>query len=195
MGFASVHAVAGGITAWTRAGRPLASGANEPVEPLVAEATAGVTRGTPVELASRLASGRPPVIVYVGPSDRFAAVHVPGARWLPRGWLELRVAEVAEDKAAPIVVTDGDDQDAALGAATLMAMGYRDVAALAGGTEAWRRVGRPVEQGLSGVMRAPDDIVPAGPDRSFADMINYLRWEERLGHKYVVEPTIAREAE
>ena len=33
-------------------------------------------------------------------------------------------------------------------------------------------------------MRAPDDVVPAGPDRSYADMINYLRWEERLGHKY-----------
>jgi hypothetical protein len=26
--------------------------------------------------------------------------------------------------------------------------------------------------------------VPAGPDRSYADMINYLRWEEKLGHKY-----------
>jgi hypothetical protein len=33
-------------------------------------------------------------------------------------------------------------------------------------------------------MRPPDDVVPAGPDRGYADMINYLRWEERLGHKY-----------
>ena len=65
-----------------------------------------------------------------------------------------------------------------------MEMGYRDVAALAGGTEAWRKNGRPLEQGLTGVLRPPDDVVPAGPDRSFADMINYLRWEERLGHKY-----------
>jgi len=24
----------------------------------------------------------------------------------------------------------------------------------------------------------------AGPDRNFADMQNYLRWEEALGHKY-----------
>ena len=29
-----------------------------------------------------------------------------------------------------------------------------------------------------------DDIVPAGPDRSYADMVEYLRWEEALGKKY-----------
>ena len=58
------------------------------------------------------------------------------------------------------------------------------MAALAGGTDAWRQAGLPVEQGLSGVMSPPDDVVPAGPDRSYADMINYLRWEEKLGHKY-----------
>jgi 3-mercaptopyruvate sulfurtransferase SseA len=82
------------------------------------------------------------------------------------------------------VVTDEDGGDAVLSAATLMEMGYSDVAALAGGAEAWRQEGRQLEQGLTGVLRAPDDVVPAGPDRGFADMINYLRWEERLGHKY-----------
>jgi rhodanese-related sulfurtransferase len=184
MGFPSVHAVAGGTAAWTGAGRPLASGPDEPVEPLVAEARARVPRIAAGELASRQASARPPAVLYVDPSDRFAAGHVPGAAWVPRGWLELRIAEVAPDRAAPIVVTDEDGSDAVLAAATLMDMGYREVAALAGGTEAWRAEGRPLERGLTGLMRAPDDVVPAGPDRSFADMINYLRWEERLGHKY-----------
>ena len=134
--------------------------------------------------ARALESAGPPVTLYVDPSDRFAAGHVPGAAWLPRGWLELRVADVAPDSAAPIVVTDEDGGDAVLSAATLMEMGYRDVAALAGGTAAWRKDGRRLERGLTGVLRPPDDVVPAGPDRSFADMINYLRWEERLGHKY-----------
>ena len=82
------------------------------------------------------------------------------------------------------MVTDEDGHDAVLAAATLMELGYRDVAALAGGSEAWRKDGRPLESGLTGVTRPPDDVVPAGPDRSYADMINYLRWEEKLGHKY-----------
>jgi hypothetical protein len=42
----------------------------------------------------------------------------------------------------------------------------------------------PVEEGLSGVMRPPTDLVFSGPDRTYADMMNYLRWEETLGHKY-----------
>jgi 3-mercaptopyruvate sulfurtransferase SseA len=71
-----------------------------------------------------------------------------------------------------------------LAAATLLELGYADVSALGGGTAAWRQESRPLEQGLAGVMRPPDDVVPAGPDRGYADMINYLRWEEKLGHKY-----------
>jgi rhodanese-related sulfurtransferase len=185
MGFPSVFAVAGGVTAWAAAGRPLAAGDEEPpIEPVVAEARARVRTLAPAELAARLASGRPPVTLHVDPSDRFAAGHVPGARWLPRGWLELRVGELVPDLAAPVVVTDEDGHDAVLGAAALLDLGYEDVAALAGGTAAWQRENRPLEQGLTGVLRPPDDVVPAGPDRGYADMINYLRWEERLGHKY-----------
>ncbi len=184
MGFPNVYAVAGGTTAWMAAGLPLVAEADDSVEAVVAEARARVRQVATSELASRVGSKSPPLTIDVDPSDRFAAGHVPAARWVPRGWLELRIAEVAPDPGAPIVVTDGDGGDAVLAAATLMELGYRDVVALAGGVEAWRREGRPVEQGLTGVVRPPDDVVPAGPDRSFADMINYLRWEERLGHKY-----------
>ena len=187
LGFADVSVVAGGTTAWAAAGQPLSSGPDEPVEPLVAEARARARRVSPAELAARLASARPPLVLHVDPSDRFAAGHVPGACWLPRGWLELRVAALAGDPTAPIVVTDEDGDDAVLAAATLRELGYRDVAALSGGTAAWRTEGRPLEAGLTGVLAAPDDVVPAGPDRSFADMINYLRWEERLGQKYAAE--------
>ncbi len=184
MGFPNVYAVAGGTTAWTAAGKSLAAGTDEPVEPLVAAARERVRQVAPSALAALLASSRPPAVLNVETSDRFAAGHVPGARWLSRSWLELRLVELAADKNAPLVVTDEDGHDAVLAAATLEELGYKDVAALAGGMEAWRKEGRPVEQGLTGVMRPPDDVVPAGPDRGYADMINYLRWEEKLGHKY-----------
>lgn len=184
MGFTDVSMLAGGTTAWTAAGLPLAAGADELVEPVVREATARARQITTGELAAALASARPPALVSIEPSDRFAAGHVPGSRWVSRSWLELRIAEVAPDRAIPIVVTDEDGHDAALGAATLMELGYANVAMLGGGLQAWRKEGRPLEQGLTGVLRPPDDVVPAGPDRGYADMINYLRWEERLGEKY-----------
>ena len=52
---------------------------------------------------------------------------------------------------------------------------------------AWRKNGLEMEQGLSGVMRAPTDVVVSGPDRNFADMMNYLRWETALGEKYAAD--------
>ena len=42
----------------------------------------------------------------------------------------------------------------------------------------------PVEQGLSGAMTAPTDMVNYGSVRIFADRINYLRWKTELGEKY-----------
>ena len=49
---------------------------------------------------------------------------------------------------------------------------------------AWQKAGLPLEKGLAGVMAAPTDVILSGPDRNFADMQNYLRWEEALGRKY-----------
>jgi 3-mercaptopyruvate sulfurtransferase SseA len=109
---------------------------------------------------------------------------VPGARWVPRGWLELWIADVVPAKDTPVAVTCGDGRASVLAAATLGELGYRHVSVLDGGMDAWRKAELPVERGLSGVMAPPTDVVPAGPDRNFADMQNYLRWEEALGHKY-----------
>ena len=71
-----------------------------------------------------------------------------------------------------------------MSAATLKDIGYQNVVVLDGGMSAWRAAGLPVEQGLSGVMVAPTDMVPSGPERNYADAINYLRWETALGDKY-----------
>ena len=184
MGFTEVFALDGGTSAWTKAGNTLVTGADEIVEPLAEDARKRARSITGADLATALAGAQPPVVLNIETSDRFAAGHVPGARWLSRSWLELRIKDFAPDLTTPLVVTDDDGNDAPLAAVTLADLGYRDVRALAGGVAAWGQAGRPLETGLSGVMRAPDDVVPAGPDRAYADMINYLRWEEKLGHKY-----------
>ena len=126
-------------------------------------------------------------IIHVGLSAEFAQGHVPGASWIPRGWLEFRIDDVAPDKDSPVIVTcpDGGAQSA-LAAATLTEMGYTDVSMLEDGTSGWRASGRDVEVGLTGVMSPPNDNLPMGPDRGYADMVNYLRWEEELGRKYAV---------
>lgn len=99
----------------------------------------------------------------------------------------MEISGIAPDKSAAIAVTCNNGQNAALAGATLKEMGYQDVSVLEGGIAAWRQAGLGVEQGLSGVMRPPTDIVPSGPERNFADMMNYLRWETALGEKYAAD--------
>ncbi len=50
--------------------------------------------------------------------------------------------------------------------------------------KAWRSADLPVEMGLTGVMSSPTDVLPTGASKNYADMVNYLRWEEALGQKY-----------
>ncbi|MEC8959605.1 MAG: rhodanese-like domain-containing protein, partial [Chloroflexota bacterium] len=129
----------------------------------------------------------PTTVINVENSQDFTRGHVPGARWVPRGSLELQIAEFAPDKSASIVVTCNNGQNSVLAAVTLEEIGYQNVNALEGGMAAWRQAGLGVEEGLSGVMRAPTDVVLSGPERNFADMMNYLRWETALGEKYATD--------
>ena len=66
-------------------------------------------------------------------------------------------------------------------------MGYTNVSVLDGGMAAWKQAGLPVEEGMTGIVRPPSDINYLGVDRSYAEMMNYLRWETALGEKYATD--------
>src|SRR5262249_37914693 len=159
--------VEGGTGAWVGAGLSLETGLAEP-PPFGLEAAR-----SQVQLLSPqgLQAARPAAIIFVDTSQDFARGHVPGAHWVPRGWLELRIAEVAPTRETSLAVTCLDGRNALLAGATLKELGYHHVAVLEGGMAAWQRAGCPVEKGLSGVMAPPTDMVLSGPDRNFADMM------------------------
>ncbi len=182
MGYPHVAVVDGGVRAWTDRGLALATG-DEADEPFgLADAEAHANWVQPDELHAQMSDGNStPTLLFVGISRQFAQGHVPGSRWLSRSWLELEIGGLVQDFSSPVVVTDPDGRGAALGANALTEMGYTDVAVLSGGTHAWRSSGLPLEQGLSGVMQPPDDVVLAGLERSAAESIEYLRWETALG--------------
>ena len=180
MGFADVYVVDGGTTSWRDGGLALEQGGEEAVPVGFAAAQAKVRLVTP----QALHADPPPVVMFVDTSQDFARAHVPGAHWVPRGWLEFQIGLLAPSRETPVTVTCNDGRQATLAGATLKDLGYQAVTVLDGGLAAWQHAALPVEQGLSGVMRAPTDVVLSGPDRNFADMMHYLRWEEALGTKY-----------
>lgn len=85
------------------------------------------------------------VVLDVRERDAFDAGHVPGAQWLPRGQLELRVNEAFPDPTVRILTCCEYGKISTLAAATLRSLGFMRAVALDGGMKAWREGGYPVE--------------------------------------------------
>jgi rhodanese-related sulfurtransferase len=100
------------------------------------------------ELKSCIESGRNELIVLdVRERDAYESGHIPGARLLPRGQLELRVNDELTDPTQRILVCCEFGRVSTLATATLRQMGFQGAVALDGGMKAWRDAGYAVTAG------------------------------------------------
>src|SRR5262245_2756645 len=98
------------------------------------------------ELGSSAAPGKgAPTVIDVREQDEFVQGSIPGARWIPRGYLELRIEEAVPDRDRPLVVYCAGGTRSALAARSLRELGYTHVKSLAGGFTAWKRAGYPFD--------------------------------------------------
>ena len=181
IGYPNVHVLEGGTTTWKAAGLELESGPDNAVPALLEEARARVPSLPPEDVARMMESS---MALFIGTSAEFAQGHPMGSQWAPRGSLELVVEHMVSSKSIPVALVSPEGRESLLAGLALLDMGYENVASMEGGTRAWAAGGAPLETGLAGVMTPPNDLVSTGSGRNFADAINYLRWEEELGHKY-----------
>ena len=86
---------------------------------------------------------RPPVLIDVREQDEYVQGFIPGAIWIPRGFLEQKIEDAVSDRAAPIVVYCAGGTRSALATRSLVELGYTDVKSMAGGFGAWKRTGLP----------------------------------------------------
>jgi rhodanese-related sulfurtransferase len=84
-------------------------------------------------------------ILDVREREAFAAGHLPGARHLPRGQLELRVNEELKDPTLRVLTVCDFGKISTLAAATLRELGFTRAIALDGGMKAWREKGYRIE--------------------------------------------------
>ena len=116
------------------------------VAQLLAEAGEKVPFMSLAELAGRLGGNSGDIVVLdLREREAFAGGHIPGARHLPRGQLELRVNAELPDPTVRIVTCCEFGKISTLAAATLRELGFLRAAALDGGMQAWRDAGYPVE--------------------------------------------------
>src|SRR5262249_17138710 len=118
------------------------------VRQLLAEASVNIPFLSLDELAGRLKAKRNDfVILDVREREAYARGHVPGARHLPRGQLELKIDETFPDPDLEILTVCELGKISTLAASTLRELGFRRAVALDGGMKSWREGGYPIDAG------------------------------------------------
>ena len=181
MGFKNVSVLQGGLNAWQSNARPFVCGAEirDPLNFESARRSARIIDATELQALSAQAV----LILDVGSSLDYESAHIPGARWISRGWIDIKLPELFSDRAQRIVLTCADGRQSILAARQLAQINYSDVLVLDGGVRLWLAAGLQTAAGLDDCLLKPNDVVLSPSIRgSKQDMLNYLNWELKLKH-------------
>ena len=98
----------------------------------------------PADVHAQLGNGA--VIVDVREAEEFGVGHIPGAKHVPRTYLESRIEAAVPDRDAHVILYCASGQRSAYGARTMtQELGYTDVASMTGGIALWKDRGYEVE--------------------------------------------------
>ena len=84
---------------------------------------------------------KPQRLIDVREGDEWTEGYIPGATWIPRGKLELRIEDVVPERDEELVLYCAGGNRSALAAKSLKDLGYTKVKSLAGGIKAWKDKG------------------------------------------------------
>ena len=84
---------------------------------------------------------RPAVLIDVREGEEYNDGYIPGATWIPRGKLELRIEDAVPNRDTDVVLYCAGGNRSALAAKALGELGYTRVSSLAGGYGAWKKAG------------------------------------------------------
>ncbi len=171
-----VYVLKGGLEAWRASGRAVSTGRtrSHPGGPRRGAQASGIHH--PAELAA-LPRAR---VIDVDTSREYKRARVPGAQWIPYGWLEQRAGAAEDDPGAPLVLTCHDGTLSTFAAANLGRQGIANVRVLDGGVGAWVKAGLGTDAGWPESMEPADDLVVPPYHSNREAMARYLAWEQKL---------------
>ncbi len=108
---------------------------------LLKDVKAQITEVQPAEVQAAQANGKRPVMIDVREQDEYTQGFIPGSKWIPRGFLELRIEDAVPERDTPVVIYCAGGTRSALAAKSLKELGYSNVSSMAGGFAAWKRNG------------------------------------------------------
>jgi len=121
-----------------------AKGIKSPKE-ICGEAKAAAKHVKPADLFEQIKAGEDVVVVDIRARGEYEAGHLPGAVWLPSGFIPFKAKKVIPEAGAKVVVYCLKGCRSSCAAVTLNEMGYKDVRDLCGGVAAWIAADLPLE--------------------------------------------------
>ncbi len=103
---------------------------------LLANLRGQIQEVTPEEVRSKISNGAK--VIDVREADEFRQGHLPGAAFIPRGFLELRIEEAVPDRDQEVILYCAGGSRSLFAAHNLQELGYRNVRSMAGGFQRWK---------------------------------------------------------
>jgi rhodanese-related sulfurtransferase len=156
-GYTNLHALAGGVAAWAKAGFELFSGVNVPSKAFgeFVEHASATPNISAQELARLMRERGDIVVLDSRPFDEYQRVSIPSAVNVPGAELVLRVRDLAPSPDTTVVVNCAGRTRSIIGAQSLINAGVPNkVVALRNGTMGWTLAGFACESGKAD--RAPE---------------------------------------
>ncbi|RMG99607.1 MAG: molybdopterin-synthase adenylyltransferase MoeB [Deltaproteobacteria bacterium] len=114
------------------------------VQDILGKARAVVREVSADDVKARLDANVPLRVIDVRERDEYEQGYVPGADWVPRGFLELRIEDLCPERDTEIVLYCAGGVRSLLAARNLAELGYTNVASMSGGFRAWKNAGHPL---------------------------------------------------
>ncbi len=182
LGYTNVHALTGGVAAWSMAGFPLFPSSNVPSKGFaeVVEIDSHTPHVTAAELDRMRADGTKHVVLDSRTVEEFNRFHVPGAQTCPGAELVYRFADMVPDDDTLVVVSCAGRTRSIIGAQSLINAGVPNkVVSLQGGTQGWRLAGLDLERNTHA------SVVPVSPAAIAAAEARAASVGERFGVKHI----------
>jgi rhodanese-related sulfurtransferase len=106
-------------------------------------AMTGLDPATAVQLINREKG----VVIDVCEPGEFAAAHAGGARNIPLGQLESKLAGVVKNKTVPLILVCQSGARSGKAVAIAKKLGYEQAQSLGGGLASWKAANLPIEKG------------------------------------------------
>lgn len=116
------------------------------IQKLLSQVKKQIKEVAPNQVKEKIDKKSDALIIDIREKEETQGGIIPGAQTITRGFLEMKIDNIASNQDREIILYCAGGNRSALSAKSLQDMGYKNVASMKGGYAAWQHAGFPIEQ-------------------------------------------------